>query len=144
MSFFKEKKIISFAILFFLFSPISLFAQVTGAPPPPNTGITYECPPTPGPDGKPVYGNCTFQDLINAIQKALNWGRNFALTFSVIVLAYAGWKYMISGDRPAERSKANEMLRKVAIGIFLILAAWLIVTLILKALGVTTPGVTFN
>ena len=104
-----------------------------------STGITSEC--TSGGSARP--GDCTFQELINAIQNVVTWGRNFALMFSVVVLAYAGFKFMISGDYPAERTKAREMLRKVAVGIVLIMAAWFIVSLILKALGVNSP-IQFN
>ena len=96
-----------------------------------DTGITYDCAnenPTQAP------GDCTFNDVISAIQKLLTWGRNFALAFSVVVLAYAGFKYMVSGDNAGERAKANQMFFKVAIGIFFILAAWLVVDLITNAL----------
>lgn len=93
-----------------------------------KTGITYECG-----DGITA-GNCSFDDLVAAVKKALDFGIKFALSFSVVVIAYAGYRYMISGDNPGERKKANEMLWKVALGIVYILAAWLIVTLITNAL----------
>ena len=97
-----------------------------------QTGITYEC-------GNGVTaGDCTFSDLVAATIKVTNFGAIFALSFSVVVIAYAGVKFMISGDFPAERTKAKSMLWKVVIGIIVILAAWLIVTLITNAL---VPGV---
>ncbi|MES2213487.1 MAG: hypothetical protein V4473_01440 [Patescibacteria group bacterium] len=86
-------------------------------------GIAYVC-----------NGECTFADVIGAIKKVINFGIEFALFFSVIVIARAGFIYMTSGGSPGERAKANEMFRKVAVGIFLALAAWLIVTLITSAL----------
>ena len=94
------------------------------------SGITWECSPP---------GNCTFGDLINAVKTVVKWGTIFALEFSVVVIAYAGFKYMISGEKPAERAAANKMLRSVVIGIIFILAAWLIVTLIISGLKVTAP-----
>ena len=99
-----------------------------------NTGITYVCNHGVGKEGE-----CDFNDVILAVQKVLKFARDFALFFSVIVIIIAGFKYMMSGDNPGERSKANEMFRKVAIGIFFVMAAWLIVTLITNAL--LLPGV---
>lgn len=89
-----------------------------------KTGITYECG-----DGKTA-GNCDFTDLVTATQRVVNIAVKYALFFSVIVIAYAGFRYMKSGDNPGERTKANEMLKKVAIGIAVIMSAWLIVNLI--------------
>ena len=89
-----------------------------------NTGITYQC----------QNGECDFNDLILATKKVVDFGTTFALEFSVVVLAYAGFKYMQSGDKPAERTEANKMLTKVVVGIVVILAAWLAVHLITTSL----------
>jgi len=89
-----------------------------------DTGITYEC------EKNGVYGNCSFDDFIKAVKKIINAGTVLALAFSVVVIAYAGFIYMKSGDSAAERSKANTMFVKVGIGIAAILGAWLIVKLI--------------
>jgi len=110
------------SILFLFFAPFLVFAEDTGA----SGGFVYEC------SGKP--GECDFNDLIGAVQKAVTWGSTFAIAFSVVVIAYAGFMYMTSGANPGQRTKANEMLKKVAIGISLILAAWLIVSLITNSL----------
>ena len=97
-----------------------------------NTGITYDCQ-NENP-GQPKPGECTFQDLIKAVQKVVKWGTIFALEFSVVVIAYAGFTYMTSGNNPGKRAEANTMLKKVLIGIGFILGAWLIVTLITNGL----------
>ena len=99
------------------------------------TGITYDCA---NQNFNRAEGDCRFEDLIFAVQKVVNYARNLALGISVIVLVVAGFRYMISGDKPAERAKANQMLWKVVLGIFFILAAWLIVKLITNAL---IPGI---
>ena len=97
------------------------------------TGITWDCQIEHGlPDTEA--GNCTFQDVILAIQRLVKWATEFALGFSVVVLAYAGYKYMISGDNASKRKDANKMIYNVVIGIIIVLAAWLIVTLITGAL----------
>jgi hypothetical protein len=97
-----------------------------------KTGIVYEC----GDNTSSSYtaGNCTFYDLVAATKKVINVAIEYALFFSVVVIAFAGFKYMKSGDNPGERKKANDMLKSVAIGIGWILAAWLIVTLITNTL----------
>ena len=97
----------------------------------PNTGITYEC------KNGDVYGNCTFADLVAATKKITDFGAGFALMFSVVVIVVAGARYMIYADNAGKRADASKMLWSVAKGIILILAAWLIVTLILSGLGVS-------
>ncbi|MES3005293.1 MAG: pilin [Patescibacteria group bacterium] len=115
-----------FASIFFLFFfPFLVFADESAATEN-KGGLVYEC------DGKP--GECDFDDLIAAIQKAVNWGTTLAISFSVVVIAYAGFKIMVYADSPGERTKAKEMLKKVAIGIAVILGAWLIVNLITSSL----------
>ena len=132
----KINKILAVTILLApVLFPVFTYAQNNTPPTTPvKTGITYDCANETG----RAPGDCNFQDLVRATKRVVDFGVVFTLEFSVIVIAYAGFKYMISGDNPGERKKANEMLRKVAIGIGFILAAWLIVTLILNALGVNS------
>ena len=115
--------------LFILLSPLFVFAQSS-----PSTGIVYECVTAGG-----TYGNCSFNDLILATQRVTRYLVIFTLQFSVVVIAWAGYLYMMSGENPGKRKEANTMLTKVAIGIFFILAAYLVVTLIANAL--LTPAV---
>ncbi len=139
-----SQKIISFSILsvflFTFFIPIISYSQAQDQPAnqvkdvskdpaksKADTGIVYEC--DHGTDGE-----CNFADLVAAVRKVINWGTIFALQFSVVVIAWAGFRYMKSGDNAGERTKANEMLRKVVIGIFFILTAWVIVTLVMNVL----------
>ncbi len=118
--------------LFFL----PIFTKGAEAPLPTDskgTGITYECG-SEGTDGKIVYGNCNFNDLVAATKRVTDWGAKFALAFSVVVIAVVGGRYMFYADNANERKKTHEMLWKVLIGIAVILAAWLIVTLITGSL----------
>ncbi|MFA5888992.1 MAG: pilin [Candidatus Paceibacterota bacterium] len=130
------KKISAFVWVIFLFTLIVLPVFTYSAPSEStagNTGLTYDCG-----DG-PTAGNCDFNDLMAAVKNVVNKGTIITLSLSVIVIAWAGFKYMTSGDNPGERKKANEMLLKVVYGIAFIIAAWLIVSLILRGLKVTTP-----
>lgn len=92
-----------------------------------STGITYECK-----GGAP--GECTFTDLILAVRHFFGIAIPLAIGFSVIIIAYAGFLYMTSGGSPGNRAQANKMFISVAWGIFFMLAAWLIVTLVLNSL----------
>lgn len=118
---------ISALCLSFLLFPMFVSSQaVTG------TGITYECSSTVG--GRTVYGNCQYVDLLKAVKKVINWMIIFTLQFSVVVIAWAGFNFMTSGDSASKRTEAKEMLRKVALGIFWVLAAWVVVNLIANTL----------
>lgn len=129
------QKIISFSLLsifVFFTAPVFLYSAPTADTTSGKTGIVYECETVV--DGKVMAGECDFNDLVAAVRKVINWGTIFALQFSVVVIAFAGFRYMKSGDNAGERTKANEMLRKVVIGIFFILTAWVIVTLVMSVL----------
>lgn len=122
--------ILLFIFTFLLFSfPVFAFAQEESSTTKGKGGLIYECA---GIGGRP--GECTWQDLIAAIQKAVDWGAVLAISLSVVVIAYAGFIYMTSGGSPSERTKANKMFQKVGIGIFAIMCAWLIVNLITSSL----------
>ena len=132
------KKVSTVSIGIFLIL-LPVFANAQGSvnsPGTTNTGITYDCAVE---NSGRAQGECTFQDLILAVQKVVKWVTIFALEFSVVVIAWAGFKYMTSGDNASKRKEANDMLVKVGWGIAYILAAWLIVTLVLKGLQVTVP-----
>lgn len=101
-------------------------------------------PPVPAVDCRGIVpcceaSGCTFADLILAIKKLVNWGVSITLMLTVVVIAYAGFLYMTSAADPGQRSKANKMFVSVLKGIFYILAAWLIVTLIMSALAKDVP-----
>ena len=126
-----------FVLLFIL----PTFALAQGVVPP-TTNSGHDTPAK----GNVVYvcmggapGECTFGDLIAAVKQIVNWATVFAISFSVVVIAYAGSKYMISGDNAGERKKANQMLIKVVLGFVYILLAWVIVNLVLSGLQVTVP-----
>lgn len=92
-------------------------------------GLVYECG-----DGM---GDCNWGDLVAAVQNLVNKLTVFAIAFSVVVIVYAGFTYMTSEGSPAKLNKAHKMFQSVAIGIALMLGAWVIVTMIASALGVT-------
>lgn len=78
---------------------------------------------------------CNFDELIKAVKRVVNWGVTLALMLTVVVIAYAGFLYLTSADNANKRSQANKMFVRVLQGMFFILGAWLIVTLIMSALA---------
>lgn len=140
-----KRQIFSLFLLTFMLLPFFSFAAVVGTPTQNDptgvvdttgggkgTGLTYECSRVVG--GITIYGDCGYDDLIRAIKKFFGVAIPLALGFSVVVIAYAGYNYMISGSSPGKRTEANNMLQKVVIGIFFMLSAWVIVTLITNSL----------
>ncbi len=120
------KKVISvsalFVLLFFIIFPAISFSA---GGPSGGTGWAWECSPP---------GDCDFNDLVNAIAHLMNQVTIFVLGFSAVVIAWAGFLYLKSGGNPGELKKAKEVLQKVVIGLFFILAAWVIVRLIATTL----------
>jgi hypothetical protein len=125
--------LIIFSLAFFALTSVS-FAQsgIEGNQPPATPsetsgyrGVIPNC-----------QGNtCTWNDIIKTIDYLVDLAMGIALVFSSAVIAFAGFKYMSSGDNPGKRKEANTMLQKVVIGIVLVMGAWVIVNLIFTALG---------
>jgi hypothetical protein len=136
-------KILATGFFLFTFLPmVALLAQSNTSTGGTVSGITYDCAQTQviNADGSIMMqsGNCTFADLIAAVQNIVKYATGIALSFSVVVIAIAGWTYLTSGGDVAKRKKANEMFEKVAIGIGWVLAAWLVITMIMNALTTGT------
>ena len=77
---------------------------------------------------------CTFTHFIQLAQNLINFIVYLAIPISAIVFAWAGWTILSAGDNAGQRQKAKDMFSKVVIGLFFILAAWLIIRTILAAL----------
>lgn len=117
----KIKKTLPVLILFvFMFMPV--FAYAAGLLP--NCGIIES--------GK-VIKECGYYDLLELVNKVIDWIIMIAVPVAAGVLAWAGFKYMTTGISD-QKSEAKTIIRKVCLGLVFILAAWLIVGTILKAL----------
>lgn len=115
---------LSLFVFILLVMPMFALAQSSS----PGTGIVYEC------NSGGVIGNCSYADFIMAVRRVVNWLITFTLSFSVVVIVYVGYELMTSGDSSSARTKAKERLWKLAIGIFWVLAAWMVVNLIATTL----------
>ena len=142
------KMILAFTFLISISLPMLSFAEASAATKAGNTGISFECAQTPAvdADGNPITdssgnqimqdGNCTFADLISAVQYVVNFAvLKVALPFSVVIITWAGILYMRSGGNAGKRAEANDMFVKVLWGIGWVLGAWLVISLIMKTLA---------
>jgi hypothetical protein len=93
------------------FLPYVLFAQQRGLP--------DRIVPCSGVD-------CTCQHLIQLAQNLINAGIYIAVFLSAVLFAYAGWLYM-SNEAIGAQNKAKGLFQNTAIGLVIILSAWLVV-----------------
>ena len=130
----ESKKIAILGLLMQLF----LFASPVFALP---TGLVSIVPdacyakPTQNADGT-VTVSCGWKELIQMGQNFMNDAIYFAAMFAVISIVYAGFIFMKSGDSSSGRDKAKGIMWNVILGIFYTLAAWLLITTVLKFLEV--------
>lgn len=83
---------------------------------------------------------CGFDDLILLIKNIINLLIKLAIPISAAVFAWAGMIIMLNPDNSGKRSEALTMMKKVAIGLAIILSAWLVTNTITRALF--APGYT--
>ena len=107
----KLQKLLPFLVLFIVFTPILVGAQII-----PN------CSP-----------NCGYDDLLKLVNNIIDWIIKISVPVAAGVFAWAGIKYMTTGVSD-QKAAAKSMLQKVFIGFVFILAAWIIVSTILNAL----------
>ena len=83
----------------------------------------------------PCVDNCDYADLFILVQNILNFMVYIAVPIATIVIVYAGILFVWSAANEKKRSEAKTMLTDGAVGLILILAAYLIISTILKALA---------
>jgi hypothetical protein len=81
----------------------------------------------------PCTNDCGFNDLLKLVNNIINWIIMISTPVAAGVFAWAGIIYMTTGIAD-KKSEAKNMLQKVAIGFVFILAAWIIIGTIVKAL----------
>lgn len=77
---------------------------------------------------------CGFDDLITMIQNILTWLIYIAVPISGLMFAYAGWLYMSARGDSGQISQAHQVFVNVAIGLALLVGAWVIVWTVANAL----------
>jgi len=91
----------------------------------------------------PCDTNCGYYDLLKLVNNIINWIIWISAPVAAGVFAWAGIKYMTTGVSD-QKTAAKEMLKKVFIGFVFILAAWIIVGTIIKALLKNPESVPIN
>lgn len=110
-------------------TPVIVGAEVTGA--------TLGLFPCDGPD-------CTFQHVVQLANKIINALFIIIMIIAPVLIARAGYYYIVSSDKPAERAKANGQLANLVIGLVIVACAYFIVKLVLSVLiNQTNLSVTF-
>ncbi len=82
-------------------------------------------------DGACEKNESAFGELTSTTNRVLKWIVNMSLLIAAAMAFYAGWLYIASATDPGARSKANSIFKGVAIGLFIIFSAWLMVKFIL-------------
>ena len=134
MSFKNLKKIlIIIFLLAVVFTPAVSFAFDV------SKGIVPACTNVLQPDGtmECIWG---WNELMLLIKNIINFLLFYlALPAATLAFIYAGWLYLSSGDKVAQRAKAKSVFLNVVYGLIIAAAAWLIVSAILIGLRVQ-PG----
>lgn len=84
---------------------------------------------------------CDFNQLVAFANGIIRFLIKLAFYVAAIAFVYVGWLFMTSGGNPGKRSEAIKVLWKVFLGFVMMLAAWLIVTLIVRMLGYQGPTI---
>jgi hypothetical protein len=85
-------------------------------------------------DGDGEFINCGFDDVLDLIQRIINWLLFIAIPLAAVIFTYAGILYLTAQGNPGQISRAHGLFGNVAIGLIIALSAWLIVTLLVNAL----------
>lgn len=70
---------------------------------------------------------CTFTDFIDFIIGIIDFLIRIGVPIAIILFSYAGFLYLTSGAKPAQRSQANNIFVSVFVGFVIMLSAWLMV-----------------
>ncbi len=77
---------------------------------------------------------CNFSHFVQLAQNILDFLIKIVVVGSVIVFAWAGFKYMTAGGNSSKIHEAHSIFKHVALGLILALVAWLIISTLLAVL----------
>lgn len=83
----------------------------------------------------PCVDDCKFENLFDLAQNVINFLIFLAVPIATIAIVYAGILYVWSAANEKKRGEAKTILTDAAVGLILILGAYLIISTILKALA---------
>lgn len=77
--------------------------------------------------------DCRCDHLVELAQNIINAGIFLAIFFAALLFAYAGFLYMTQETIP-QQTKAKNLFKNVAIGLVILLSAWLVVDTLMRQL----------
>ncbi len=80
---------------------------------------------------------CGFNDFMYMVNKIISYIMVLILPIAALVFAYAGYLYLTSGGDVGKRNAAKRGMTNLAVGVLIILCAWVLVRAVLVQLGVT-------
>jgi hypothetical protein len=132
-----RKRIVPFILAaFFLLLPAQASAQSSGFLGFQGPILPEQCKCTgqPGPDGTPLQTAPDFGCVLQVAQNVLNLVVSLAVVAMTLWIAYAGWQLIVSGGNPQKLKESRSRFINIAIGLLVVLAAWLIVDFVMKSL----------
>lgn len=87
-----------------------------------------------------AFGVCGLCQLVTLANNVLTTGIYLSVFFAAVLFAYAGFVYLSAYGDSGKIGKAHEIFRDVAIGLVIILSAWLIVDTLMHTLTGTKFG----
>ena len=76
---------------------------------------------------------CSFCDLVAMVQDIITWIIGIIFLIFAVLLVVAGFKLVTSGGNQSAQTSAKESLINALIGIIIVLAAWLLVDTLMRA-----------
>lgn len=117
------QRIIPCAVFVFVTLPVIAFAATSLVP----------CG-NPASNGNPAQPACDFNALATLVNNIINWFLAISVSVAAITFAIAGAKILFNPEKEAERTAAKDMFVKTAIGLVIILVAWLVIHTVIAAL----------
>ncbi len=100
------------------------------------TGKSLGLFPCNGPD-------CTFNDVLKLADNIIKALFFAIMIISPLLIAHAGYLFIISGNKPAERERAKNRLLNLVIGLVIVACSYGVVKLVLSTLLSQTTITTF-
>lgn len=122
-----------YRLIFGLFLSLSLFIS-------PAVSSAANLVPCGGPNEKA----CQTCDVVTMVNGIVQWLIIIMGTIAAIIIVYAGVKLVTSGGNSHAAQEAKSMMSNIIIGYIIVLAGWLIVDYIMKALVTDDPSATFG
>lgn len=86
-------------------------------------------------DGSKPASFYTWTEFINMLQRVASFMIKLAVAFAAFMFMWAGWKYVTAGGDEGKIREAHRIFKAVGIGIGLAAGAFLIVEVLIQAVG---------